>query len=241
MATGVVPIDPPPDSPVDGGGTIPGGGTAPINFPDAPAQGDTFSAAGKTWMRVGEMWVAYCLGVTVTDPPAPPGMIVCTSTTRPTGTPGLHIFETDTRRELFHDGTGWIISFEPGQPFTITPRQDGAAIPCPDQAAWVQRSNGWCDVHCRAIIGGPGTDAKPFDAIVDFLPPPMGGASLGAFTYYDASYGSYVGAASWLGSAIAFTTHMTNWTLGANPPFAAAATDVLTFTIRYRMNNLYQS
>jgi microcystin-dependent protein len=58
LGTGVIPL--PPDGPGDSGGLPEGGGTAPINFPDAPAQGELFTAMGKTWMRVGEMWVVHC-------------------------------------------------------------------------------------------------------------------------------------------------------------------------------------
>ena len=32
---------------------------------------------------------------------------------------GLRIFETDTKRELRYDGTGWIIMAEPAQTFTM--------------------------------------------------------------------------------------------------------------------------
>lgn len=48
-------------------------------------------------------------------------LIVCTESTRPTSpAAGTTIFETDTRRTLLHDGTGWIIMDEPVQTYEPT-------------------------------------------------------------------------------------------------------------------------
>ena len=46
---------------------------------------------------------------------------VCTSGTRPTGVDGLQIFETDTDRELIHDGTDWRRGYSIGADETYTP------------------------------------------------------------------------------------------------------------------------
>lgn len=45
---------------------------------------------------------------------------VCTSTTRPAKAPGLRIFETDTKRVMFTDGTKWYIDYSPYAPYTPT-------------------------------------------------------------------------------------------------------------------------
>lgn len=46
---------------------------------------------------------------------------ICTSATRPTGFEGLQIFETDTDRELIHDGSDWRRGYSIGADETYTP------------------------------------------------------------------------------------------------------------------------
>jgi len=169
------------------------------------------------------------------------GPIRCLSTARPAGEAGLTIFETDTKRLRLHDGTNWIIMREPAQTTgTFTLRQNSTGIAStPQTPSTYRRSDGYCDVYCGLTVGGAGA-AGPIDIAVANVPGPISAGYFGAFSYYDASFGSYTGTAGANGSVIFFSCHNSNSTLGQNPSFAVAATDTIAVTLRYRMANLYE-
>lgn len=81
--------------------------------------------------------------------------IVCTSGSRPDG-PDLYagrwIFETDTLRTLYYDGTGWVIMDEPTQ--TYSPTWGNLTVNDGTLTANYHRSGGFCDLFISLTFGG---------------------------------------------------------------------------------------
>jgi len=76
---------------------------------------------------------------------------ICTSTTRPTGVAGLSIYETNTNRQLTHDGTGWVIMAEPTNLYT--PSLSGVTLGNGAVAGRYHRCDGYVDFYARFDFG----------------------------------------------------------------------------------------
>jgi hypothetical protein len=83
------------------------------------------------------------------------GGMICTSATRPTGYNGLQIYETDTFRLMFHNGTGWVIVSEPPQTYTPTATNITVGTGGTLQGVF-QRSAGYIDLQIYAQLGSAG-------------------------------------------------------------------------------------
>lgn len=82
---------------------------------------------------------------------------ICTSTTRPSAPyEGQTIYETDTDRVMFHNGTGWVILSEP--PVTMTPTISGVTLGTGGTLTGTyHRSDGFCDFYFSIVLGTGGT------------------------------------------------------------------------------------
>ena len=109
----------------------------PIDFPNSPVNGDSYSAGGKTWQYNGTTWVLQTMVPVVPDGSIDASklasnavttakiaanavtsakldsgigiMTVCTSGTRPASPfSGQPIFETDTFQSLIWNGSAWL-------------------------------------------------------------------------------------------------------------------------------------
>jgi len=84
--------------------------------------------------------------------------VVCTAGTRPTGANGIEIYETDTKRTLVHDGTGWVIMNEPWQNgSTVMTAGIGTLSSLDIQTMKFKRSDGAVDFRARYRIVFNGT------------------------------------------------------------------------------------
>jgi len=205
-----------------------------MDFPNSPTVGQVFTNLDRSWMWDGVAWVGVSgapLGLfgTEANKPVTPGSAV------------MRYWATDTKRDWLWDGTGWIIMREPTQPLTATARQNSVAVANTVSGTGFKRSDGWCDIYVQLNITGAGTNATPFDVLISGHPAILvGGVPSGVFTYYDAGNAIWSGSAGVVASGVVgFTSTGTNYTLGANPAFAAANGDTIGFTLRYRMNSPY--
>lgn len=72
----------------------------PIDFPNSPTNGQTFTVGDTTWVYQNSVWSILTSSASYS---------VCTSSSRP-GSPGegRMIYETDTNKALIYNGTSWI-------------------------------------------------------------------------------------------------------------------------------------
>ena len=168
---------------------------------------------------------------------------VCTSTTRPTGVKGLSIYETDTNRQLTHDGTGWVIMSEPTQSYT--PSLSGITLGNGTMSAQFHRSDGWCDLSFRldtgstTAVGGSQLIGLPvayfngneFEAATAMLFNPGGRF----YAYLYAASFTQVG----LQASRTDQTYAFGWTPTATIPFTWGAGCAILFSVRYRMTTRY--
>lgn len=97
---------------------------------------------GSLWRYNGVAWVPHLA-------------LICTSSTRPTGSNGLMIYETDLFRLSFHNGTGWVIMSEPPQVYTPTATNITAGTGGTLQGVY-QRSMGYIDLQFYVVLGSSG-------------------------------------------------------------------------------------
>lgn len=171
-----------------------------------------------------------------------------TSTTRPTGEalyPGLRIFESDTGRELMHDGTGWVIMSEPAQAWT--PTTAGLTVTSGTWSAFYHRSDGWCDWEAVFTFGA--SSAVTADVLLTLpvarssLTPP-GSVHVG---FYDTAGGQYPGMGGytavttsvWLRAVNTAGTYAVAAALSATVPFTWGTGDILAANGRHRMATRY--
>lgn len=89
----------------------------PIDFPNSPSNGQTFTSGERTWTYNGSVWNLTSYGAQgpqgatgAQGATGSTGFVVCTSSTRPgSPTTGQNIYETDTGDHLVYYGatTGW--------------------------------------------------------------------------------------------------------------------------------------
>lgn len=99
---------------------------------------------------------------------------ICTSSTRPAGYAGMLIYETDTKRSLLYDGTGWIVMSEP----TITSfapvvtAASGTITTLGTVTFGYERSDGWLTWWCNIAVTTNGTGAGNVLFTLPVLPNP---------------------------------------------------------------------
>lgn len=123
----------------------------------ADAAGDMiYATAADTLARlaIGTFGQTLRVNSGATAPQWSNGFIVTTSAARPTSSPeGITIYETDTNRVLYHDGTNWIVLAEPDQ--TWSPSfNSGVTV---GNGVWsdavTHRSDGWMDFGGTFTLG----------------------------------------------------------------------------------------
>jgi len=168
--------------------------------------------------------------------------LVCTSTTRPTGAQGKRIYETDTNRELCHDGTGWVIMSEPIQSYT--PTFANTTLGNGSVAGTSHRSDGWCDFTALFTLG---STSAITGAVTVTLPYTAVGMMDGQISVVFAD----VSSARFIGTMIAGTTTIelkaiatsTSYAEHRDPsstvPFTWTTSDLIEVSGRFRMNSRY--
>lgn len=170
----------------------------------------------------------------------------CSSTTRP-ALPwvGQTIYETDTSRVLFWDGTGWIILYEPPQAWT--PTFTGLTLGSGTTSATYQRANG------KVILQGTFTygagSAIGSNASINNLPKAM--LTVDRFTgtlwVLDANVGYLAGflypgantSSVYIGSMNASTSTVTFQSWSSTIPMTWVSTDGFRFYMEYVMATPY--
>ena len=169
------------------------------------------------------------------------------SSARPTGADlyiGQLIFETDTKRLLQYDGTGWIILSEPLNTWSTSASWGGISGGGPSYVGDYHRSDGWCDFRCSVTF----TSAPTISGLIVILPMTPGyvpHAAL-AVTAYDnagtlylgynaASVSASVGLAVWTASG----TYLTGAGISGAAPFSFGSGDAIEASGRFRMANRY--
>ena len=170
---------------------------------------------------------------------------VVTSTTRPTGGSryiGQHIYETDTDRQLYFDGTGWIIMYEPAQGWT--PTFTGITGGTPTTTGYFQRSNGHIDIWARLTFGGAPSAISSLGVTLPYQAYSMGNNQLqvafgdtGSQVYPGTHDSSTTGPILYAIDASAATANLV--VVSASVPFSFGATDTVHVTGRYMLANRY--
>lgn len=170
--------------------------------------------------------------------------IVCTSATRPTAQEGMVIYETDTDRVLFYNGTGWVILAEPAQSYTPTPTNltlGNGTLSC-----YYHRSDGYCDVYYDLTFGTTTTISGTLGLTIPVTAATQAGIVVGNVILNDNGTATYLGQAYLattsrldVGVVATGSTYGTFTALGANTPHTWASTDFIHVGIRYRMANRY--
>ena len=151
--------------------------------------------------------------------------IICTSGTRPTGAEGRRIYETDTNRLYYYDGSAWVIETEPLQTWSPTITQSSSVAGTVNRG-WYQRRNGLWEAALKWTSSASGTAAN---AIVVSTPLTTVNAADtgGSFRVYDAS-----ATTSYAGYVLGFTTTSVQLycdaatsALGINPALTLATSD----------------
>lgn len=170
----------------------------------------------------------------------------CTSVTRPSpATEAMMIYETDTDRMLFYDGTGWIILTEPAQ--TFTPTVTNLTVGNGTWVASYHRSDGWIDLECdftfgtTSAVAGDLTFQLPVNSAnvspdlwtITFRDDNTALHYTGQAEYTNTTTGVFVRA---IGTAGAYAVGAA---LGAAVPFTWAVNDRIFIAARYRMTNRY--
>jgi hypothetical protein len=176
---------------------------------------------------------------------------VHTAATRPTGSDryeGKWIYETDTDRTLFWDGTGWVIMAEPTQTYTPTWTNLSSTTPTVDFR--YHRQDGYCEIVGRYVLGS----APSVTGLIGFSTP--SGADNASITSGQISSWSWIvdtGTASFPAFVLAGTTtrfdlytanaasaaSAASIATAAGSPMTWVATDVIHVGVRYRMTNRY--
>lgn len=166
------------------------------------------------------------------------------SSARPTGADlyiGQLIFETDTKRLLVHDGTGWIILREPWQSYATTLTQ-GVGVTYVTAVSEYQRRNGMCFWRGRIAATSAGTSGQPVLATL-----PAGGSTeigvpVGSGLIFDLSaaqrYVSTVEAGS-SADKMGWGPDGTSTFWGSAPSIALASGDILTWAVEFKMASAY--
>lgn len=189
---------------------------------------------GTLWRYNGTAWVVH-LGQ------------ICTSGTRPTGSNGLEIWETDTLRSLRHDGTGWIILAEP--PVTWTPTISGLTVGNGSWDAEYHRSDGYCDFRARFTWGSTSAITGRLLFTLPVAQAKVTQQSQFGVGFYDVGGSFYPGACSLTGNATqahldcvnSAGTYVLINQVSATAPFTWGATPghIIDVSGRYRMTTRY--
>lgn len=173
---------------------------------------------------------------------------VCTSTTRPTGAllyEGKYIFEANTERTLFWDGTGWVIWSEPAQDHV--PTWTNLTVGNGSQTFQYRRSDGWCDYEGRLTFGtttsvtGLFTLSLPFTAASYISGTMFNGRYLdnsGAL-YYAAGFTTTTTVLTFLAWNAAAATSVSWSFTGAGSPFTWAVDDTIGVSGRFPLATRY--
>jgi hypothetical protein len=173
---------------------------------------------------------------------------ICTSTTRPTGVAGLSIYETDTNRQLTHDGTGWVIMSEPEQSYTPTLTNMTLGNGDRTSGSSFHRSDGYCDFTARFILGSTSAMGTSPQFSIPILP--ATGIELdltGSALVFDASTGNrHTGPLVYVGSSTVTATcsntagtYLVAASIQATVPITWTTSDQLIVAGRYRMTTRY--
>ena len=175
--------------------------------------------------------------------------VICTSATRPTGTEGVHIYETDTNRRLVHDGTNWIILSEPVQS-VASPAADWANVTAGSGQflTTYRRSHGFIDVRTSIVFG----TSTAFAGAVSMTLPVAASSDHEVFSLSgmarDASTGVFcplvvrVNGATLTPYPLSSATQMNNGGVTSTVPFTwtnGPPPDQLQINARYRMTTVY--
>ena len=175
---------------------------------------------------------------------------VVTSATRPTGASryiGQHIYETDTDRRLYFDGTGWVVMSEPSRSYA--PSLAGVTVGTGGIVdGYYHRSDGFVDFNAYVYLGSSGFSVA--SAPVIGLPfAYSSGREFEVLTclLYDNStggrYQAWVNANSTTTVAITCINTAGSYAIYAaitsTTPFTWAANDAIVLAGRYRMGSRY--
>jgi hypothetical protein len=168
---------------------------------------------------------------------------VYTSSTRPTGVVGRMIFESDTKRTLVHDGTGWIVEDEPWQTYTPTVTQ-GVAVSKTLAWARYRRRGRTCEVQVQMTTTSAGTSANVIFVSLPVAPDFTGSSQVfpvGVGHLQDTGTHQFMMTACLHTSQVIFVRNditPANY-VGADPSFALANTDLLSFNAAYEVDSPY--
>lgn len=173
-------------------------------------------------------------------------VIVCTSGTRPTGQDGMRIKETDTGRELMHDGTNWVIMSEPTQT-VASPTVTNLTVGNGTCTITYKRSDGWCDLLFNFVLGSTSAvgTGPTFTLPVAILA--AGEIDVAQVTLYDASavvrkHGTLKpNSTTVIGIQVSDTSTATEGdsSITATVPFTWATSDAIYAFARFRMTTRY--
>lgn len=164
-------------------------------------------------------------------------IVTCTSSTRPTGVEGRHIFETDTNKRYTYDGTSWNLDGGSGW-VTFTPSWSGLTVSNGTSTGRYRYVDGgmWgvaqFSMGSTSSMTGPVTLTLPNSAEIDttVLTP----RALGIVEYNDSGtvYRGFIGYSSTtvLDITVIGTsgTYATSVALSSTVPFTWATSDFLT-------------
>lgn len=171
---------------------------------------------------------------------------VCLSNTRPpTPYVGQTIFETDTQRMMYWNGTGWVILDEPIQDYVptltnIVPGTGGSVV------GKYQRGEGYCSTSIVIVLGTSGFSVSGSLTVGI----PFAYASGNEFEnlpalFFDSSDGARVVAFCNAQTTTSFTmnplrsdlSYAQTVGMGSTVPFTWATSDTVAVSVRYRMAN----
>lgn len=169
---------------------------------------------------------------------------VVTSVSRPSGGSryiGQHIYETDTDRRLYFDGTGWVILSEPWNQYATTLTQ-GVVVSYSTGVSEYKRRDGLCFWRGRIVATSGGTVGQPVLATL-----PAGGSTevgtpLGSGLIFDLSAASrYVSTVEAGGTSgkMGWGPDGTSTFWGAAPSIAIASGDIITWAVEFKMASRY--
>ena len=174
---------------------------------------------------------------------------VVTSATRPTGASryiGQHIYETDTDRRRYFDGTGWIILSEPFNAWNTSASWSGITGGSPTYIGGYHRSDGWCDFRATLIFGGAPLSIAGFAIVLPFTPGYIAGDQLSvqfhdnAGTFYRGYNAPSISAAVGISALLASGTYVTQaGAVSTTLPFTFGVGDSVEVSGRFRMNSRY--
>lgn len=167
---------------------------------------------------------------------------VCTSATRP-AVPynGQSIYETDTGRVMFHNGTGWVVLSEPA--VTWTPTFGGINGGTTLGTGEYHRSDGYMDIFAKLVFNAGATVANPY-VLLPFTAAVFG-SNRASFAMYDNAGYIYLGMTGGVGSPSttvnlfsvdASVTRAYAAGVNGTSPFTIGAGDVWEVQGRYRLD-----